>query len=332
MPTVVVLGDINIDVLMPVPDYPQPGGETLSEGVTISLGGSAANTAIVLVRLGATPRMVARVGQDPWAEMALEALGQAGVEVSCVQRDAQAPTGMMFTPVTPDGERTMFGQRGANPRFDPTLIKADIFTGARWLHLSGYAMMEDPQRQATLRAIDLAGQLGLSISMDTALLPALVVPEQIRQVLPRLAMCVLGPEEARALAGVGAPERAALALVEAGVGLVGLKLGAGGCWLADREGLQRIPPFPAQAVDSTGAGDTFSAGLVYGRLYGLSLPACGILANALGSLATATHGAGAALPGREAVRRLLERNLAVAEGERREWIWEALDLLKSAGS
>jgi ribokinase len=135
MATVVVLGDINIDVLMPVPDYPQPGGETLSERVTSSLGGSAANAAIVLARLGAVPRLVARVGQDPWAEMALEALRQAGVEVGCVQRDAQALTGMMFTPVTPDGERTMFGQRGANPRLDPSLITADIFRGASWLHL-----------------------------------------------------------------------------------------------------------------------------------------------------------------------------------------------------
>jgi len=332
MATVVVLGDINIDVLMPVPDYPQPGGETLSEQVIFSLGGSAANTATVLARLGVHPRMLARVGQDPWAEMSLDALKQAGVDVSCVQRDTQAPTGVMFMPVTPDGERTMFGQRGANPRLDPTPITADIFAAARWLHLSGYALMADPQRQAALRAIDLAGQGDLPISMDTALLPALTVPEHIRWVLSSLAVCILGIEEARALAGVKAPDQAALALLRAGVGLVGLKLGAGGCLLADRKGMQTIPPFPAQVVDTTGAGDAFSAGLIYGRLCELSLPATGILANALGSLATASHGAGATLPGWEAARELLEKNLAGTEGEREIWIREALDLLKGAGS
>jgi ribokinase len=133
--------------------------------------------------------------------------------------------------------------------------------------------------------------------MDTALLPALSVPEQIRPVLPSLAMCVLGAEEARTLAGVETLDQAARALVEAGVGVVGLKLGAEGCLLADREKVQRIPPFPAQAVDSTGAGDAFSAGLVYGRLYGLSPPASGIWPTP-GQPGDGPHGAGAALPGR----------------------------------
>ncbi|HJW89475.1 MAG TPA: carbohydrate kinase family protein, partial [Anaerolineales bacterium] len=94
MPQVVVLGDINIDVILPVSAYPQTGGEIVSQGGLTSLGGSAANTAVVLAKLGLATRLLGRVGQDAWGEIALGELRVAGVELDHVQRDAQAPTGM----------------------------------------------------------------------------------------------------------------------------------------------------------------------------------------------------------------------------------------------
>jgi ribokinase len=160
--------------------------------------------------------------------------------------------------------------------------------------------------------------------MDTAWLPAFSAPEQIRSLLPHLSMCILGVEEAEALTGKNTPGAAALALVEAGSTLASLKLGQEGCLLADNSGVQVIPSFPARAVDSTGAGDAFSAGLIYGYLKGLSLPAAGVLANAMGSLAVGVWGAGTTLPGREEARQLLETTFAASDGTRKDWIGEAL--------
>lgn len=325
---VAVLGDINIDVIMPIAAYPQPGGEAITDGLLTSVGGSAANTAITLAKLGIAVRMIGRVGRDPWGEMALEALGACGVDTALVQRDDRAPTGMMFTLVTPDGERTMFGQRGANARTNPAEIGMDALVGAEFLHLSGYALLESPQREAALRALALAQQNGIPIGLDTAWLPALRAPGQIRELLPYLAICVSGLEESTLLSGGGTAEAAAMRLVEAGAALVGLKRGGLGCLLADSSGIISIPPFQAEAVDTTGAGDAFSAGLIYGRLNGLSLPAAGVLANALGSLAVRSWGAGSALPGGEEAAQLLEASRLAAQGERKEWIEEALRALK----
>jgi ribokinase len=324
---VVVLGDINVDVLLSIPSFPEPGGEAFADRVSVQAGGSASNTAIALAKLGIRVRMIGRVGEDAWADVALRALTEAGVDVSAVQRDMETSTGLLFIPVTPDGERTMLTARGANVRTDPAAITPDVLDGARLLHVSGYALLEAPQRDAALRAIDLAGQQGIAISLDTGLQPALMATQQIRRLLPRLSTCVLGPDEARALVEVDSPSEAVAELIAQGVEVVGLKLGAEGCLVADAERVERVPAFESAAVDTTGAGDAFSAGLIFGRLRGLGLPASATLANALGSLATRAWGAGSSLPGRVAVTRLLREHHTRSEGDHAERIAEALRAL-----
>jgi ribokinase len=168
-------------------------------------------------------------------------------------------------------------------------------------------LLESPQREAAWRASELAAQHGVAVSLDIGLQPALSVAGEIRRLLPRLSICVLGMDEARALVGAGAPEAAIEALVRQGVPTVGLKLGADGCLIGDASGAHRLPGFRVPTVDTTGAGDAFSAGLIFGWLRGLSLPAAGALANALGALATCVWGAGPALPGRFEVLRLLHQ-------------------------
>ena len=327
MPSILVLGDINVDVLMDVPAYPPPGGEAVTERFITRLGGSAANAAVVLSRLGLEARMLGRVGNDAWGQMALDDLARTGVSLELVQRDAAAATGMMFTVVTPDGERTMFGQRGANTRTDPEAISMDILRQADLLYISGYALLEAPQRDAAARAVDLAARMRLPIVLDTAYMPALKIPQVMRPLLPDLEACLLGLPEAWAMLGAAEPQAAAAALLSAGVRLAAVKLGAQGCLLADASSAHLIPAFTVEVVDTTGAGDAFTAGLIYGRLHGLSLPALGTLANALGGLAAGVHGAGTALPGKADVVRFLQFHLAFASGDRSRSIAEAMQSL-----
>ncbi|MFQ5343246.1 MAG: carbohydrate kinase family protein, partial [Anaerolineae bacterium] len=142
-PDVVVVGDINVDILATVDHYPQPGGHGLAEELRMESGGSAANTAAALGHLGLDVVMMGRVGDDPLAEGALRGLRSAGVDMLYVQRDAEMTTGVMFVTITPDGERTMFGGRGANRRLSPDDIDATAIQQARWLHLSGYALLSE---------------------------------------------------------------------------------------------------------------------------------------------------------------------------------------------
>lgn len=324
---IVVLGDINIDVVLSVSDYPQPGSDALAARIATRAGGSAANTAIVLAKLGVAVKMIGRVGDDTWGDLTLRALAESGVDVSKVQRDTNLATGLFVIPVTPDGERTMLGYRGANARTDPSPIEPGLFTDVRCLHVSGYALLESPQREAAWRAIDLADRSGAAISLDAGLYPVTVLRDEVRAALPRLSIGVLGMDEARLLVDAETPEEAAAQLVVQGVQLVGLKLGARGCVLADGSRVCRLPAFAALTIDTTGAGDAFSAGLIWGRLRGLSLPAMGVLANALGGLATSVPGSGPALPGRAEAIALLRAEHERIQDERREWIDEVLTVM-----
>ena len=109
-----MFGDINVDVLMSISSYPQPGEDATAAKVVFRPGGSAANTALALTKLGVKTNMIGRTGDDTWADIALEPLAKAGVDIHYVRRDPEKPTGLIFIPVTGSGERTMFSYRGAN--------------------------------------------------------------------------------------------------------------------------------------------------------------------------------------------------------------------------
>ncbi len=307
MKHVLLLGDINIDVQMRVPALPALGGEVLTSGIQLSLGGSASNAAVVLAKLGRLggPHLIAhiigRVGQDEWANIALQALQRCGVAISAVQRDPIVSTSVLFNAITPDGERSMFTHRGANVHTDPSQIPFALFEQADWLHISGYALLNLPQRAAVWQAVEWARQRQIPISLDPALYPSQNAPEQIRALLPHLALCVMGRDEAEAimptLLAQGQPSVPELLapFFDTGVCMVALKLGANGCVIATRDQAHSLPAVPAKVIDTTGAGDAFSAGAIYGCLHGWALPQIGQLANRLGSLATEVMGSGEAL-------------------------------------
>lgn len=301
-----VLGDLNVDAVLAVPAYPAPGGDALATDSQLSAGGSAANTAMVLARLGLPTRLLARAGREAWGDLAINGLRAAGVDTVGVQRDAAAPTGLFLITVTPDGERTMFGLRGANTRLDPAGLDPALFAGAAWLHLSGYALLEAPQRLAAERALELARSAGVPASVDVGRAAALQAPDRIRGLLPQLALCVLDLPAAQGLVGGADPESAADRLAALGVGVAAVTLGADGCLLASGRERARQPAFAVPVIDTIGAGDAFSAGLIFGLQRGLGLAAAGQLANALGALAVGVRGAGPALPGRAEARAFLE--------------------------
>jgi ribokinase len=307
---VLLLGDINLDVAMAVHTYPAPGGDSPADQLTLGAGGAVVNTAVALQRLGIQTALLGCTGDDQWAEQVLSQLqAQVGIDLRGVRRESGAATGMIFVAVTPDGERTMFSYRGANTRLAPEHLLSQRFEGAELLQLSGYALLEPPQRDALWKAVALAEECGVPVSLDTGLDPALSCTEEMRRLIPRLSVCILGLEEAQALFGSRTPDEALDALFAVGrkMRLAAVKLGSRGCVAADVRGRHSLASFPVAVEDTTGAGDAFSAGLLYGWLQGWNADLCGTLANALGALATTVRGGGLALPGRGEALAFLER-------------------------
>jgi ribokinase len=324
------LGDVNVDIIAHLARYPAKGEDALADSSEIHFGGSAANTAVAVSRMGIATRLIARVGCDSWAETARSLLESEGVDLAGLQRDPKVMTGLMYIIVTPDGERTILGYRGANRYTDPEAIDESQFRRACLLHLSGYSLLAEPQRSAALRALALACRHGLTITVD----PGTTVPrtalDQVRTLLPKIHILLPNLAEAQQLTGRRTPDDCARALLAGGTQAVAVKLGRKGCLIGAEGRLVHVPPFRVQTRDSTGAGDSFAAGFIVTHLGGLSWESGGLLANALGARAASREGGGATgLHPREISALLREQQDTLGHRPSAEAIEAAIALMES---
>lgn len=256
---VVVVGDIAVDVLARPAGPPRQGSDTDAD-VRITGGGAGANTAVWLAHLGVPVTLVGRVGDDLAGRQLTDALARGGVRCALAV-DRTAPTGSVVVIVAAGGERTMLADRGANLRLS-TVDIPELPAGGH-LHLSGYALLHAGPRRAGLAALHRARATGLTVSVDpasTALL-ATVGPAAFLDWTRGADLLLPNLLEAQLLSGCEGTNDAARALA-AHYGAVAVTLGpAGALWACGDEVVHQ--PAPRVAVlDSTGAGDAFSAGLL----------------------------------------------------------------------
>lgn len=279
---VAILGDINWDLVLVVEKLPARGQEVQAQKSFFRLGGSAANTARWLSRLGFEARLLVAVGEDTLGDLALQKLVQDGIPLHFIQRHPET-TGLCLALGDGGGERTLLTSRGANACLSPPLPERWL-EGAKWLHLSGYALLEPSSRAALRAALRWARDSAIPVSLD----PGMVAVHGHTRFLRELgAVDVFLPNREEALALVGGLSPAELAELK-GFGRRGfLKLGAEGSWAWDGEREVRVPAISVEVQDPVGAGDAFNAGVIAASILDGGLLAQAGLGNALGALAAA---------------------------------------------
>jgi len=304
------VGDINVDVIFAIPAYPIPGNETVASAVQLHTGGSGVNTAIALAKMDMDVGFVGRIGQDALAKQVLVDLQEAGVDCSQLQVDPKVSTGLIFIAVTADGERTMFSARGANVFIDSRALDLNYFKSARWIHLSGYSFLSYQQYETLRMALDIADNSPHTrVSLDIGTEPALRARSQIIQILPRVDVIFPNAVELSLLSqGLPIDEGVDYLLNEHKANAIVAKQGRHGSVLATGNSRLKLPAFDVEVKDSTGAGDCFNAGVVLGRLVGLSWGASLALGNALGGLATAQDGGALTTVTKNTILKLLEKH------------------------
>ena len=328
MPDVVALGDVNIDIIAHFNSYPDKGQDALAYSTEFHCGGSAANTAMALARMGLDVVLISRVGPDSLALKALNSLSEAGVIPTGLQRDPAAMTGLMYVVVTPDGERTILGHRGANALTDPAQVREEDIRDARLFHLSGYALLAEPQRSAALLALEIACRHGLIVTLDPGMTVSEAALDEMRALFPVVDILLPNLPEAQGLTGADSPQECLRMLSAAGVQVVALKLGKDGCLIGGEEGFAHIPGFHVEARDSTGAGDFYSAGIIAGVLGGLDWRSAAVLGNAMGAMAAARVGAETSVPrAREVLELLRDPRQTSGRGKRVEAIRQVIDFV-----
>lgn len=295
-----VVGDLNADLILvgedPVPAFGQ--AEKLLDSGTLTIGGSSAITACGAARLGLRTAFVGVVGDDPLGRYLLGALAERGVDVSACVVDPSLATGVSVILARPGagGDRAILTAPGTLGAVSPAHVPADLLGRARHLHGGAYFLQGEALRAGLPRLLGRARAAGLTCSLDPNWDPSGRWDGGLREALASCDLFFPNREEALRVSGFHDLDAALVALAHQGP-TVAAKLGAHGALVQSRDGAARWARAPAfEAVDATGAGDTFNAGYLYGTLAGWDRATCLALAVACGTLSTRAIGGTAGQP------------------------------------
>ncbi|MCB1769682.1 MAG: fructokinase, partial [Candidatus Competibacteraceae bacterium] len=260
-----------------------------------------------------------KVGDDAFGHFLADTLAQAGVEVSPLCFSTEARTALAFVSLRADGEREFMFYRhpSADMLFTPREVDMDVIGQAKLLHFGSISLISEPSRSATLYAVDAARAAGGLVSYDPNLrLPLWPDAEAARQGmllgLQKAHIVKLSDDESEFLTGLSDLKKACQALWHDDLKLMVVTRGRAGCTYFTPGFSGNVASFTVEAVDATGAGDGFVAGLLQGVLADPTIvrdearlrELCRF-ANAVGALATTQRGAIPALPNREQVQEFL---------------------------
>jgi sugar/nucleoside kinase (ribokinase family) len=249
---IATIGDVLLDVVVLLAEPLAPGGDVRASN-RAGAGGQAANVAAWAAELGAEARCLAKRGDDPAGELVARELTAHGVEL--VGPLGHGATGVVVS-VVDGGDRSLASDRGVAPSFAPEELDHS-WVACDVLHLSGYALLQEPIGATAALAARLAREQGARISVDVAAWTEIrsYGPVRFRELLDGLAPDVLFATEAEweLLGG---------AYLTAPVGV--LKRGARGCTVFTEEAKLDFAAVEAEVVDPTGAGDALAAGFLVG--------------------------------------------------------------------
>ena len=282
-------------------------------------GGAPANVAVGLARLGVRSGFIGKVGDEDFGHFLAQTLEQNGVDTSGLQFSDQARTMLAFVSLRADGERDFMFYRhpSADMLLHPDEIDADYVGAAKIFHYGSISLISEPSRGATLAAVQLARERGALISYDPNLRRALWPSEEAaRQGMLEgwqfATVAKVSHEELAFLSGQEDLTKAAKKLWHDDMRLLVVTEGPAGCRYVTAERQGHVPGYPVKAIDTTGAGDGFVAGLLAGLLAHeaawedvTALEEALRLANAVGALTTTRRGAIPALPTRDQVSAFL---------------------------
>ncbi len=299
---IVVVGSSNTDMIIKLPRIPLPG-ETITGGMfSMAAGGKGANQAVAAARTGGSVTLIARVGTDLFGETAIENFSADGIDVGCVLKDAEAPSGTALIFVAEDGENSIGVAPGANSR----LSKADI-EGFRGVIASAdvLVMQLETPMESVQAAAEIAALEGVRIILNPA--PAAQVPAEV---LKRVDILTPNEHEAKVLTGLEVRDevsagKAAHSLMEQGVKTVLITMGAQGAFVASNGFHGMVRGYAVQAVDSTAAGDVFNGALAVALCEGRPLRQAVVFANAAAALSVTKLGAQPSIPRRREIEAFL---------------------------
>jgi ribokinase len=286
-------GALNVDKLFKVNKLAKAEEESFIEDYVEACGGSAANTTIGLARLGCKVGYIGKVGCDREGNLLSQDFCKEGVDINGLIHAEQGKSGAVLGFVDKKGARTLYIDSGVNDTITLDEVNTRYASRAQFLHLTSF--VGDQSFQTQKKLLDALPD-SVKVSLDPGALYARRDYVALEPILRRTYVLMPNALELGLLTGKIDYCKAADLMVGRGVKIVAVKLGADGCYVTDGHEQHRIEPFQVDVVDTTGAGDAFCAGFLYGLIKGKSLEECGRLGNFVASRCVMQMGARAGLP------------------------------------
>ena len=309
-----VLGDVNVDLVIPLCEDNGDKVQPRSEPPQLHGGGTGGNSAAALARLGVPVSFIGTVGDDAYGRWSADDLQGEGVDTSYLHFVGQAFTSIVLAVIRPDGERELFvwpDSGGAHTRLTSDLITPEIFNSANWLHTTGLCLREEPVRSAQLKAMRLAREVGVSVSLDLNLrLESWGLAPALRQVFDQAISLTdvifgSGSDEILPYTGLDTIQAGAEEL-SGGKRTVIARLGPEGALVVVPGEVFSSPAFEVEVVDTLGAGDAFNGGFICAQLEGKDLQESVRWGNGAAALKIGRKGA-RGLPALKDLTELLDR-------------------------
>ena len=294
-----------MDLVTVAPRFPEDGETVLGSRFLTYPGGKGANQAVAAARMGASTLMVGRVGDDVFGPQLIDGLAASGVDVSGVAVERGASSGIAVINIDASSQNRIIQILGANN----TCGEPEARRIVQALNAASFLLLQlEVSVEVSLKSAQEAVSRGKTVILDPG--PARPLPQEF------YSCCrVMTPNETEAQALVGFPvtsvasaARAATELVERGVEIAIIKLGAQGSYYANRDVGEHVPAIPVEAIDSVAAGDAFNGALAASLAQGESLDRAVRVATAAGALAVTRFGAQDSMPYKEEVQRLLREH------------------------
>ncbi|MEM2780997.1 MAG: carbohydrate kinase family protein [Candidatus Bathyarchaeia archaeon] len=299
---VIGFGALNVDKLYKVDKIACPEEEGFIISCEESCGGSAANTIVGLARLGCKVGFIGKVANDREGKMLLEDFRMEGVNTKGVIKAKTGRSGVVMGFVDQKGERALYVAPGVNDTISFEEIDLDYAFKTKFLHLTSFVGEESFESQKKL-VESLPEQV--KVSLDPGELYARKGLHKLKPIISRCFVLMPNAKELAIMTGEEDHVAGAKTLLNIGVKMVAVKLGSRGCYVTNGRENHHIEAFKVKVVDTTGAGDAFCAGFLYGLLNNKSLKDCGRLGNFVASRCITKMGARAGLPRLEELKLLL---------------------------
>jgi ribokinase len=288
---VVGFGALNVDKLFKVNILAKREEESFVTDFKISGGGSAANTIVGLSRLELRTGFIGKVASDTEGEFLLNELKKEGVDVNGITVTKTGRSGKVMGYIDPNGDRALYVDPGVNNQLEYADINLNYFSDTKLVHLSSFVAEKslDAQKRVINQISD------VKVSFDPGALYARKGFAVVKPILQRSYAVLPNELEIKLLTGQDY-KQGAKRFLELGAEIVVVKLGKQGCYITDGKESHMIDAYSVEAVDTTGAGDAFNAGFIYGLLNNKDLFECGRLGNFVASRCVSKIGTRTGLP------------------------------------